>query len=87
MAFLLDVNVLIALFDPAHIHHGSAHNWFAEIGQSAWATCPVTENGVIRIVGDPRYRNSPVLQLQLHHCLQYLRPDPGIGSGPTVSAL
>ncbi|MBB3236537.1 putative nucleic acid-binding protein [Phyllobacterium endophyticum] len=47
MAFLLDVNVLIALFDPAHIHHNSARNWFAEIGQTAWATCPVTENGVV----------------------------------------
>jgi predicted nucleic acid-binding protein len=59
MAFLLDVNVLIALFDPAHIHHNPAHNWFAEVGQTAWATCPLTENGVIRIIGDPRYPNSP----------------------------
>ena len=25
---LLDVNVLIALFDPAHIDHDEAHRWF-----------------------------------------------------------
>lgn len=59
MAFLLDVNVLIALFDPAHIHHDPAHEWFADVGRSAWATCPLTENGVLRIVGNSRYPNSP----------------------------
>ena len=29
MTFLLDVNVLIALIDPAHIQHDAAHGWFA----------------------------------------------------------
>ena len=59
MAFLLDVNVLIALIDPVHVHHDLAHEWFARIGAASWATCPVTENGVLRIVGQPRYSNSP----------------------------
>ncbi|MGH6858902.1 MAG: TA system VapC family ribonuclease toxin [Phyllobacterium sp.] len=59
MAFLLDVNVLIALFDPAHVHHDPAHEWFADVGQPAWATCPLTENALLRIVGNPRYPNSP----------------------------
>ncbi|MBK6596800.1 MAG: VapC toxin family PIN domain ribonuclease [Proteobacteria bacterium] len=59
MTFLLDINVLIALLDPAHVQHDSAHAWFATQGQSAWATCPLTENGVLRIVGNPRYPNSP----------------------------
>ena len=57
--FLLDVNVLIALIDPSHVQHDRAHNWFAAQGQKAWATCPLTENGVLRIVGHPRYSNSP----------------------------
>lgn len=57
--FLLDVNVLIALIDPAHVQHDRAHDWFATSGQAAWATCPITENGVLRIVGHPRYPNSP----------------------------
>jgi len=57
--FLLDVNVLIALIDPAHVQHDRAHAWFAKSGKKAWATCPLTENGVIRIVGHSRYPNSP----------------------------
>ncbi|MEZ2127654.1 MULTISPECIES: TA system VapC family ribonuclease toxin [unclassified Sinorhizobium] len=59
MTFLLDVNVLIALIDPGHVAHDDAHEWFAAMGQTAWATCPITENGVIRIVGNPKYPNSP----------------------------
>ncbi len=57
--FLLDVNVLIALIDPVHVQHDRAHEWFAAKGRDAWATCPLTENGVLRIVGHPRYPNSP----------------------------
>jgi toxin-antitoxin system PIN domain toxin len=57
--FLLDINVLIALIDPVHVQHDRAHAWFAAKGQKSWATCPITENGVLRIVGHPRYPNSP----------------------------
>jgi uncharacterized protein len=59
MTFLPDVNVLIALIDPAHVHHDLAHEWFALQGRHAWATCPLTENGVVRIVGHARYPSSP----------------------------
>jgi uncharacterized protein len=58
VTFLLDVNVLIALIDPTHVGHEAAHDWFAGTGAASWATCPLTENGVIRIVGHPRYPNS-----------------------------
>jgi uncharacterized protein len=57
--FLIDINVLIALIDPAHVQHDRAHEWFAVSGRKAWATCPLTENGVLRIVGHARYPNSP----------------------------
>lgn len=57
--YLLDVNVLIALIDPAHVQHDRAHAWFAATGRRAWATCPLTENGVLRIVGSSRYPSSP----------------------------
>jgi toxin-antitoxin system PIN domain toxin len=57
--FLLDINVLIALLDSAHVQHDRAHEWFATAGRKAWATCPLTENGVVRIVGHARYPNSP----------------------------
>lgn len=59
MTFLLDVNVLIALIDPAHVHHNAAHAWFALRGHGSWATCPMTQNGVLRIVGHSSYPNSP----------------------------
>lgn len=57
--YLLDVNVLIALVDSAHVQHEAAHRWFAGEGHRAWATCPLTENGLLRIVGHARYPNSP----------------------------
>ncbi len=57
--YLLDVNVLIALIDPAHVQHDRAHDWFAAQGRQGWATCPLTENGVLRIVGHARYPGSP----------------------------
>lgn len=57
--FLLDINVLIALIDSEHVQHDRAHAWFAASGRKAWATCPLTENGVLRIVGNTRYPNSP----------------------------
>ncbi len=55
--YLLDVNVLLALSDPMHIHHEAAHRWFAAKGQSAWATSPITENGFVRIASHPNYPN------------------------------
>jgi uncharacterized protein len=75
--FLLDVNVLIALIDPAHIHHDAAHEWFAAIGNSAWATCPITENAVVRIVGDPRYPNSPGTPAAVTDILERFFTAPG----------
>ena len=57
--YLLDVNLLLALSDPMHIHHQLAHRWFAEKGQHGWATCPLTENGFIRIASHPNYPNRP----------------------------
>ena len=50
-----DVNVLIALFDPEHIHHNTAQDWFSLASQQAWCTCPLTENGFLRIVSKPNY--------------------------------
>lgn len=52
---LLDVNVLVALFDPAHIHHEAAHDWFEGVREDGWATCPLSENGFVRVVSNPGY--------------------------------
>jgi toxin-antitoxin system PIN domain toxin len=52
---LLDVNLLVALFDPDHVHHDLAHDWFADNRGRGWATCPLTENGFVRVVANPAY--------------------------------
>jgi hypothetical protein len=52
---LLDVNVVIALLDPDHVFHESAHAWWAENRAGGWAGCPITENGVVRIMSNPGY--------------------------------
>jgi hypothetical protein len=51
---LLDVNVLIALFDAGHVHHETAHDWFADNRGAGWATCALTENGFLRVLRHPR---------------------------------
>lgn len=51
---LLDVNVLIALFNPSHVHHEAAHDWFEDHKGSGWATCAITENGFLRILSHPQ---------------------------------
>ena len=57
--YLLDVNLLLALSDPMHVHHQPAHRWFGDKGQHSWATCPLTENGFIRVASHPNYPNRP----------------------------
>lgn len=56
---LLDVNVLVALFDPDHVHHDIAHDWFADNRARGWATCEATETGFVRVVSNPSY-GSPI---------------------------
>jgi toxin-antitoxin system PIN domain toxin len=55
MTALLDANVLIALFDGAHLHHRQAHEWLATHRSSGWATCPLTQNACLRIISQPAY--------------------------------
>lgn len=59
MRALLDINVLIALLDADHIEHATARAWLEREIESGWASCPITENGVVRILSQPRYP-SPV---------------------------
>ena len=52
---LLDVNVLVALFDPSHTNHENAHRWFGRNRKFGWATCPITINGCVRVLSSPAY--------------------------------
>lgn len=60
MIALLDVDVLVALFDSAHLRHEAAHAWLESNRSSGWATCPITENGFVRVVSHPEYPGSRV---------------------------
>ena len=55
MTYLLDVNLLIAFCDPFHAHHQHAHRWFSAEKVVNWATCPLTENGFVRITSGSTY--------------------------------
>ena len=80
--YLLDVNVLIALLDPTHTQHDAAHEWFERKGNKAWATCPLTENGVVRIIGHARYPNSPGTPAAVVRLMTTLRTLPGYAFWP-----
>jgi hypothetical protein len=56
---LLDINVLIALVDPWHVFHRLSTEWMESNSIKKWATCPLTENGFLRIFGHPGYKNGP----------------------------
>jgi toxin-antitoxin system PIN domain toxin len=83
LIYLLDVNVVIALLDPMHVHHAAAHSWFSVEGKRGWATCPIVQNGALRIFGGPGYTNSagspaaavPILQSLLQSPNHHFWPD------------
>ena len=59
MRALLDVNVLIALLDADHATHGRATAWLAEHARQGWASCPVTQNGCMRVIPGTHIEDSP----------------------------
>ena len=57
MRALLDINVLIALLDQDHSMHRRATDWFRVQVEDGWASCPLTQNGCVRIMSNAGYRN------------------------------
>lgn len=55
--FLPDVNTLLALLDPMHVHHEQAHRWYASQSPLRLILCSHVENGVIRVASQPKYPN------------------------------
>ena len=45
---LLDVNVVIALSLPSHVHHEIVTTWFEDVRD--WATCPITQSAYVRLL-------------------------------------
>ena len=73
MPFLLDVNVLIARIDPHHEHHERVARWERDNASEHLVTCPLTQNGFVRIYGHPRYPGGPgspaEAMIELRHLL------------------
>ena len=63
--YLLDVNLLIALFDPMHVFHNKSHDWFSSIQDEKWGSCPITQNALIRILSSPSYSSIDLLPNQI----------------------
>jgi uncharacterized protein len=75
--YLLDVNVVISLIDPMHVHHRRAMDWFTSSGRSNWMTCPTTQNGAVRIMGNANY---PQLDLTPSMVIETLRRLTSVGN-------
>jgi len=74
---LLDLNVLIALTDPEHIHRRKAVRWFLSLGKDNWGVCPLTEAGFLRIATNPAMQAGTISLERAIAILQALRAHPG----------
>jgi uncharacterized protein len=73
MRALLDVNVLIALHDALHVHHQVATDWIEQHRQHGWASCPITQNGWLRVASQPSYSNPQPLSKLLEASASILK--------------
>jgi len=71
MRALLDVSVLIALLDANHVFHEKVHEWWEKNGPLGWASCPLSENGAIRIMTNHSYPRPK--KLSVSEVLSHLR--------------
>ncbi|MGH8998269.1 MAG: TA system VapC family ribonuclease toxin [Acidimicrobiia bacterium] len=74
---LLDVNVLVALAWPTHIHHRAARRWFADCHGQGWATAPVTEFGFVQVSSNPAAVGDPLTPAEALAVLEEIRRRPG----------
>ena len=69
---LLDLNVLVALSWPSHIHHEMAHRWFKKQRQYGWATCPITQSGLVRLSSNAKIITDAVSPMDAYKLLEKL---------------
>jgi len=74
--YLLDINVLLALVWPSHVHHRLAQTWFAERRAVGFSTCPLTEIGFLRISANPKFTRKAVLPLEALALLERIKSMP-----------
>jgi toxin-antitoxin system PIN domain toxin len=74
--FLLDLNTLLALLDPLHVFHDAAHRWVEATPNLRFLTCPLVQNGVIRIASQSAYPNALGSTVEVHAVLGDFCADP-----------
>jgi len=74
---LLDVNLLVSLAWPNHVHHRRALNWFRGRGDQPWATTPVTETGFVRVSANAAAIPTAVAPTEAMRLLDRMRQMPG----------
>ena len=75
-AWLFDINVLIAIADRAHVFHECMHRWLKAHAGETWASCPLTENGFVRILAQPGYRGGPFTAFEAIDALARMKAAP-----------
>ncbi len=73
--YLLDVNVLIALAWPTHIHHHRARAWWASVNR--WATTPITESAFVRLSTNRAVVGATVSMVEARSILSAIRASRG----------
>ena len=88
MADLYDVNALLALFDEEHEKHDLVNAWFDRNLEQGWASCPLTQNGYLRIRSQPNYSRPLILAEAYEQLLDATSSQHHqfIASSPTTSA-
>jgi uncharacterized protein len=77
MVHLLDVNVLMALAWPNHVHHAVAHRWFSRHARHGWATCPLTQLALVRLSSNPKIVDQAVSPMEALNLLGSMVELPG----------
>lgn len=85
MFLLPDVNVLVALTNPSHQHHQQAHQWLS--GVTKFATTPITENGLVRLLLNRAVTGQQVTGQQAVGILRTLRSHERATFVPDSSSL
>jgi toxin-antitoxin system PIN domain toxin len=75
--WLLDVNVLVARFWETHVFHRKVRAWMTSHEHEGWATCPITQAGLVRTISNPAFSpNAPRPAEAIHWLAESLRQDP-----------
>ncbi len=75
MRALFDLNALIAFLDADHVHNSKIHQWWSQNQGPGWATCPLTQNGFVRIVSQPNYASRIAIGAALKHLRRNIETD------------